>query len=90
MTKEKTKMDTKRIGLWVTIAVLAIVAIYILFFQGASSQTAVAAGSSTAKSAALAGYEKRCSRSARSCAAAMVRRQLSSLKMLPRMLCFFV
>jgi len=52
MTKEKPKMDTKRIGLWVAIAVLAIVAIYILFFQGASSQSAIAASSSVAKSAA--------------------------------------
>ena len=43
-------MDTKRIVLWVVIAVLAIVVIYVAFFRGGSSSEVVSSVGQVAKS----------------------------------------
>ncbi len=39
-------MDKQRIALWVVIAILAILTIYVVFFQGSFSQNALSVGQS--------------------------------------------
>lgn len=55
-------MDTKRIVLWIVIAILAIVVIYVAFFKGGSGigQSAVSSAGQVAKSSYSSGMVGGC------------------------------
>ena len=41
-----TKMDTKNVVLWIVIAILVIAVVYVVFFKGGSTGSAISAGQS--------------------------------------------